>query len=139
MSHTHISASLRRKVFEKAGGRCEYCRLPERFSFAVHQIDHVIPEKHGGETVEDNLALSCILCNKYKCSDLASIDPKTGKITPLYNPRTQQWPLHFSLNEDGFLVSETAEGRATIRTLQLNRAERIEERRLMKGAGFWDL
>ena len=139
MSHTHISALLRRKVFERAEGRCEYCGIPESFSFAVHQIDHVIPEKHGGETIEDNLALSCILCNKYKGSDLASIDPKSGKITPLYNPRIQHWHLHFLLNEDGFLVSETAEGRATIRLLQLNRAERIEERRLMKMAGFWDL
>jgi hypothetical protein len=33
VSHTHISASLRQKVFKKAGGRCEYCGLPERFSF----------------------------------------------------------------------------------------------------------
>ncbi len=139
MSHTHISATLRRKVLERAGGRCEYCGLPVRFSFAAHQIDHVIPEKHGGETVADNLALSCILCNKYKGSDLASIDPKTGMITPLYNPRTQQWQLHFLLNENGFLVSETAEGRATIRLLQFNRAERIEERRLMRVAGFWEL
>ena len=64
----------------------EYCLISEAVSFAKHQIDHVIAEKHGGQTVEENLALSCTLCNKYKGSDIASIDNKTGEIFPLFNP-----------------------------------------------------
>ena len=42
----------------------------------AHEIDHVIAEKHGGQTDKDNLALACTLFNKYKGSDLAFIDPE---------------------------------------------------------------
>jgi len=137
VSHTHIPASLRRLVYERAGGGCEYCRMPERFSFALHQIDHIIAEKHGGATLADNLALSCILCNKHKGSDLASLDPLTGAITPLFHPRRHAWQEHFALESDGALVSATAEGRATIRLLQMNQPERVEERRLLRASGLW--
>ncbi len=137
MSRTHVPASLRRLADERAGGRCEYCQMPGRFSFAQHQIDHIIAEKHGGATVADNLALSCILCNKHKGSDLASLDPLTGEIAPLFHPRRHVWLEHFALACDGMLVSSTAEGRATIRLLQMNLPERVEERRLLKESGLW--
>ena len=137
MSRTHIPAILRRLAYERAVGRCEYCQMPERFSFALHQIDHIIAEKHGGATLADNLALSCILCNKHKGSDLASLDPLTGEITPLFHPRSRNWLEHFTLEANGIMVSPTAEGRATIRLLQMNQAERVEERRLLLTSGFW--
>ena len=138
MSHTHIPANLRRLVYERASGRCEYCQLSEHFSFALHQIDHIIAEKHGGATLADNLALSCILCNKHKGSDLASLDPLTGEITPLFHPRRRVWLAHFTLAFDGTLISATAEGRATIWLLQMNQPERVEERRLLweSGCGY---
>lgn len=139
MSRTHIPASLRRLAYERAGGRCEYCGMPERFSFALHQIDHIIAEKHGGATVADNLALSCILCNKYKGSDLTSLDPLTGRITSLFHPRLHIWLEHFTLETDGILVSHTAEGRTTIRLLQMNQRERVEERRLLSEFGLWQV
>jgi hypothetical protein len=138
VSHTYIPAALRRMVYERAEARCEYCQMPERFSFATHQIDHIIPEKHGGLTVPDNLALACILCNKHKGSDLAAIDPLTDRIAPLFHPRCQGWNEHFALEADGTLVSSTAEGRATLRLLQLNRPEWIEERRLLSESGLWE-
>jgi 5-methylcytosine-specific restriction endonuclease McrA len=137
MSQTYIPVSLRRLVYERANGLCEYCLLPERFSFALHQIDHITAEKHGGGTVADNLALSCILCNKYKGSDLASIDPLTGKITPLFHPRLQTWHEHFILEAAGHFASQTPEGRATLRLLQLNQSERVEERRLLIDSDLW--
>lgn len=137
MSHTHIPASLRRLAYARAGGRCEYCQMPERFSFAPYQIDHIIAEKHGGATLADNLALSCILCNKHKGSDLASLDPLTGEITSLFHPRRHIWLEHFTLEADGTLVSVTAEGRTTIRLLQMNQPERVAERRLLRTSGFW--
>lgn len=133
MSRTHISAELRRFVYQRADGCCEYCRILEKFSFLPHQIDHVIPEKHGGPTDATNTALACILCNQHKGSDLASIDPLTGLITPLFNPRLQHWADHFALGNDGLLVSATPEGRTTIRLLRLNHPERIEERKLLQG------
>jgi len=137
MSHTHIPGHLRRLVYERAEGVCEYCGMPERFSFALHQIDHIIAEKHGGGTVSDNLALCCILCNKHKGSDLASIDPLSGNITPLFHPRRETWQSHFKLEADGALTSPTAEGRATIRLLQMNQPERAEERNLLLKSGLW--
>lgn len=72
MSVTYIPSALRQLVYERANGCCEYCLISEDVSFTKHQIDHVIAEKHGGLTVEDNLALSCTICNKHKGSDIAS-------------------------------------------------------------------
>jgi hypothetical protein len=87
MSETHIPAALRRPTRERAGERCEYCLIPESATFFTHPIDHIIAEKHGGLTAADNLALSCALCNGFKGSDLASVDPATGSVVPLFHPR----------------------------------------------------
>lgn len=127
MSVTYISTALRNSVYKRAQGFCEYCLIDEEVSFAKHQIDHVIAEKHGGETVEENLALSCALCNKYKGSDIASIDSETNEIVPLFNPRTNIWSEHFRI-ENGIFIGLTPNARATIRLLQINNAARIEER-----------
>ncbi len=60
MSRTYIPVALRNVVYERAKAACEYCLTPEMITFAPHQIDHVIAEKHGGATEQDNLALACI-------------------------------------------------------------------------------
>jgi len=36
MSATHVSASLRRLVRERAGECCEYCLIPEAMTWALH-------------------------------------------------------------------------------------------------------
>ena len=97
-------------------------------------IDHVIAEKHGGQTDESNLALACAICNKYKGSDLASIDPANGEIVRIFQPRRDRWQNHFQL-QNGEIVALDAIARVTIRLLQINRPERIEERRLLAQAG----
>jgi 5-methylcytosine-specific restriction endonuclease McrA len=98
---------------------------------------HVVAEKHGGATEADNLALSCALCNRYKGSDLASLDPRTGEIVPLFHPRRQRWTDHFEL-EGGRLMARTAVGRVTLRLLQLNHEDRVSERELLVAAGLLD-
>lgn len=128
MSKTYVSAALRRLVCERANHACEYCLMPEIAVLVSHEIDHVIAEKHGGQTGEDNLALACTICNKYKGSDLASLDPSSGEIVRLYNPRGDHWLDHFRL-EEGEIIPLTAIGRVTVRLLQMNRPERVEERR----------
>jgi HNH endonuclease len=135
MSKTYISIALRRQVYERAKGYCEYCLISDVATFAPHEIDHIISEKHDGRTEVENLALSCMLCNKYKGSDIASIDPETEEIVPLYHPRLNQWNDHFHLNGAEF-VPLTAIGRVTIRLLQLNRKDRIKERQLLLEAGM---
>ncbi len=135
MSRTHIPAELRRSVRLCARDCCEYCLIPESMTLAVHEIDHVIAEKHGGPTNADNLALACALCNGFKGSDLASIDPERGDIVPLFNPRRDRWAEHFRL-EGGRIQPLTPSARATVRLLQLNYPDRIEERALLIAAGI---
>ncbi|WP_026795104.1 MULTISPECIES: HNH endonuclease [Planktothrix] len=93
---TYIPAQLRRLVEQRANYCCEYCQVTADFSFFPHEVDHVIPEKHGGLTQADNLAYSCWRCNRYKGSDLGSFDPKTGQFSFLFNPRTQSRAFSFS-------------------------------------------
>lgn len=138
MSSSYIPVALRRLVHDRAKGCCEYCFVSELASFASHEFDHIIAEKHGGLTQEDNLALSCTPCNKHKGTDLASIDPETGEITPLYHPRRDRWSEHFSMSGAEF-IPLTAVGRVTIRLLQLNRGDRVEERQLFIEAGIMKL
>ncbi len=129
MSVTYIPTALRNLVYERADGCCEYCLISETVSFAKHQIDHIIAEKHGGQTVEENLALSCAVCNKHKGSDIASIDGETGAIVSLFNPRQDVWSEYFKI-ENGVFIGLTPNARATIRLLQINNAARVEERRI---------
>lgn len=123
----HIPAALRREVAERAGDRCEYCLLPSHLAFFPHEVDHVIAGKHGGATDLDNLALSCWRCNRHKGTDLASFDPQTRQLCPLFNPRTQVWTEHFAYQGER-IVGLTPEGRTTVSLLRLNSTERLLER-----------
>jgi 5-methylcytosine-specific restriction endonuclease McrA len=138
MSPVYIPAALRRLVYERASGCCEYCRMPETAVFVPHEIDHIIAQKHGGLTTADNLALSCAVCNKRKGSDLVSLDPETGHLIPLYHPRRERWTEHFAL-QAAQLVPLTPTGRVTVRLLQLNHPDRVEERALLIDAGVFRL
>ena len=91
-------------------------------------------DKHGGPTTLENLALSCVLCNLRKGSDLSSIDPATGEVARLFNPRTQDWSDHFRI-EGVRIVGSSPEGRATVQLLQLNSHQRLAERRELKRMG----
>jgi hypothetical protein len=127
MSETHVPVALRRLVRDRAQGRCEYCRVAESVTFALHEVDHIVAEKHGGETSAQNLALSCTLCNRRKGSDLSSLDPQTGDMVPLFHPRKHHWTDHFRFN-GARIEPLTAIGRATVRLLGLDSAERQAER-----------
>jgi hypothetical protein len=61
MSETYVPAELRRLVRLRAQDCCEYCLIPELMTLAIHEVDHVIAEKHGGPTDEHNLAFACAL------------------------------------------------------------------------------
>src|SRR5262245_7210972 len=135
MSQTHIPAALRRLVRDRAEVRCEYCLLPELVAFVPHWIDHIVAEKHGGRTEADNLANACVLCNQHKGSDLSSIDPTTGEIVVLFHPRRDRWTDHFSL-VGSRIEPLTSTGRVTVRLLQLNHPDRVEEREQLLEAGL---
>lgn len=131
-----ISRGLRDKVRERARGYCEYRLVHERFSMKSYQADHVVTEKHGGKATVENLAWPCAICNYNKGSDLTSIDPSTGRLAILYNPRTQQWRHHFRLH--GALIEPlTASARVTVSLLQLNSQVRVDEREELIRFGFY--
>lgn len=131
-----VSRKLRKQVIERAAECCEYCGLHQNLVASAHQVDHVIAEKHRGPTTLENLALCCMICNLRKASDIASLDPETGDLLPLFNPRTQNWSDHFRLDGPRF-VGLTAVGRTTIEFLQLNSFERIMERAELIEAGIF--
>ena len=98
-----IAAALRDLVRSRAANRCEYCRLhQEDDSFFQFHVEHVVARQHGGTTEESNLALSCHHCNLHKGPNLTGIDPETGAIVPLFNPRTRQWHDHFACRASSF-------------------------------------
>ena len=84
---SYVSTLLRRRVAERAGFLCEYCLVAEADTFFGCEVDHIISEKHGGATEEDNLAYACAFCNRHKGSDIGSIEWKSGVFSPFYNPR----------------------------------------------------
>ena len=63
---SYISAELRRAVAERADYLCEYCLIHEEDTVFGCQVDHIISEKHNGETSIDNLAYACTCCNRSK-------------------------------------------------------------------------
>lgn len=131
-----ISGSLRRLVFDRAYGRCEYCLLPQSASLHKHELEHIIPRQHGGETNADNLALACFRCNRYKGPNLGSLDPQTSSLVGFFNPRHHHWNKHFALVE-GMIQPLSAEARVTVAILRLNDAERVAERQALITAGLY--
>lgn len=131
---SYVPAELRDLVVQRADGRCEYCRFPQDVSFFTFEMEHIIAEKHGGATDADNLALACPYCNRAKGTDIASLDPVSGELTPLFNPRVQEWDHHFRL-ADAEIVPLTPVGRVTTSLLQLNDPNRIRERERLIAIG----
>lgn len=74
-------------VRERAKGSCEYCRLPEAHVLTPFHTEHVVAKQHGGKDTLQNLCYSCLGCNLHKGPNLTGIDPKTKKVTRLFNPR----------------------------------------------------
>lgn len=119
--------TLRTQVAERAGHCCEYCRLPERCTLLPFQVDHIIAEKHEGETSLENLAYACLHCNAFKGPNIAGRDYETGDIVRLFHPREDSWSDHFRW--DGpVLIARTGVGRATIAVLKINLPYRVAVR-----------
>ena len=94
-------------------------------------MDHVVAQASGGSHDFANLALACRSCNLRKGTAQRARDPEAGQIVPLFNPRTDDWGEHFAVDLDSFSIEGlTAEGRASVRRLGLNRKVQVDARRL---------
>ena len=89
MSH-YVPDALKETVFKRAKSCCEYCLTHADDALFTMQIDHIISLKHGGATSSNNLALSCIFCNRNKGSDIGSILLPNRKFHSFFNPRIHQ-------------------------------------------------
>jgi hypothetical protein len=106
------------------------------FAELPFHLDHVIAQQHGGPSVLESLALACCYCNRYKGPNLSGIDPNSGEVVTLFNPRRQQWDEHFAW-DGARLLAKTPAGRATINLLQINRADAVAVRRLLIQEGVF--
>src|SRR5439155_12463604 len=86
------------RVAERAAHRCEYCQDPEAIFNFPFEVEHIIPPGRGGIDDESNQALSCRCCNLFKSDHLEGIDPETGNMVSLFNPREQTWQQHFAFD-----------------------------------------
>src|SRR6266852_820320 len=117
--------AYRELVEARAGGACEYCRLPQAASGILFHIEHLLPRSRGGRTAMANLALSCPGCNLAKADRTTGLD-EFGQTQSLFNPRDYEpwllgWHLHFVLDRaSGIIVARTSVGTATIKTLRIN-------------------
>lgn len=136
MPRNYISESIRQAVEERAGGRCEYCKALRKYSPQPFIIEHIIPLIKGGSDFPDNLALSCGGCNGHKYQKTEALDPVTGDPVPLFHPRKHTWADHFDWDADyQLIIGITPTGRATVRTLNLNRRELINLRAIIRLTG----
>ena len=80
-----ITRNQRKHIAEVAQYRCGYCLMQEVVSGIPLTIEHIIPKARGGQDDDENLWLSCRLCNEKKRVLIEAIDPETGKSVPLFN------------------------------------------------------
>ncbi len=137
MSKRAIPKELRARVAQSAGHRCAYCQISERVVGPWLEIDHIVPESKGESSEESNLTLACPLCNGHKSDRAEAIDPQTGRMMALFNPRLERWPDHFEwVDGNAVIRGKTAIGRTTVLALDLNHPDVVASRRLWASVGW---
>ncbi len=95
-------------------------------------MDHIVPRSQHGTNILDDLALACMGCNGSKYNRMVAPDPLTGQTVNLFHPRRERWSDHFGWSEDyQEILALTPTGRATVASLDLNRATVKNLRRLL--------
>lgn len=131
-----MKPSFKRRVWQRANGVCEYCRMPREFYLAPYQIDHIVAEKHGGKTTLSNTALACYHCNLHKGPNIAGIESTSGRTVRLFHPRKDRWSDHFRWH-GAILFGRTAVGRVTIQVLEINHPAYVLVRQALMDAGVF--
>lgn len=127
-----MNAELRRQVRKRAEDRCEYCGITqEEEGWSRFHVEHIVAKQHKGSDTLENLCLCCQHCNLHKGPNLSGIDPVSGALIRLFNPRQDDWHEHFGvvgLEVIGF----TSVGRATVEVLAMNSSQRMDFRRRLR-------
>jgi HNH endonuclease len=137
VSKYYIPENVKARVRDVAQDRCGYCQSLQKYVLGALEIEHIIPKASGGNDNEENLWLSCRLCNSYKGIQTKATDPISDRPVQLFNPRTQKWSQHFTWSEDGaYIIGLTPCGRATSLALQLNNLYAITVRQAWTSVGW---
>jgi hypothetical protein len=131
-----MDVATKETVAARAQRVCEYCHLPEAHVVTLFTIEHILAKQHRGTDSLNNLAWSYLRCNRHKGPNIAGIDPSTGKLVRLFNPRRQRWGKHFQC-VGGILIGKTAVGRTTVEVLAMNDADRVALRLELVGQGLF--
>ena len=117
-----FSTVKRKEVEKRAKNLCEYCLCRQDHSPQPFSVEHIFPKSKNGSDELANLAIACQACNNFKYTKTEAVDPLSRQKVPLYNPRKDNWTEHFTWNNDFTeIVGVSPTGRATIKTLKLNR------------------
>ena len=130
----YISEKYRKIVAERAKHCCEYCLISQEDSFFTFEVDHIISLKHGGSSNPENLAYSCLFCNRSKGSDIGSVLLPQMAFLRLYNPRLDDWSAHFQLVGPN-INPLTQIGEVSVKILELNHVNRLIERQILIDIG----
>ena len=122
-----MDARLRQLVRERARHCCEYCGLTQAQEPLRFHVEHIVPRQHEGSDTAENLALACHHCNLHKGPNLSALDPHTGALTRLFDPRREVWREHF-MERSGEITGLTAMGRVTVKLFKMNENGRRELR-----------
>ena len=134
----YLSKKLKEKIRTQAKFRCGYCLRSETLTGMPMDFEHLKPLAVGGENIEENIWLSCRRCNEFKGIQILALDPKTNKMSSIFNPRTQNWNEHFYWSSDGTeIIGKTSIGRATVSALKLNEEVIVITRKLWVSVGWF--
>jgi hypothetical protein len=128
--------SLADIVADRAGQRCEYCRMHQELQGAVFHVEHIVPRTLGGSDELNNLAWACPGCNLTKANRVTITDPVTKQVVRVYHPRQDNWAEHF-IWEGYELVGRTTIGRALVDAFNLNHVRRIRVRQVEARFGLF--
>ncbi len=126
---SRVPARIAEDVRRRAKHCCEYCQLPAMAFEQALEVEHIIPVKHGGKSVLENLALACKRCNLHKGTNLSGMNDDGRCLVRLFHPRMDVWSDHFVLR-NGLILGKTDVGSTTVRVLALNVEEQAELRLL---------
>ncbi|MEB3340943.1 HNH endonuclease signature motif containing protein [Okeania sp.] len=126
-TNRYLSEKTIEKVRQRANYLCEYCHASEKWQYVKFTVDHIIPLNKAGSNLINNLALVCFHCNRRKSNKISAIDEQSRQEVLLFNPRNNLWQEHFiSSTDKTLIICLTVIGRATIKTLNMNRSRIID-------------
>lgn len=117
-----MKESLRQSIRVRDDYRCGYCGVSETDTGSELTIDHIQPQRQGGDDNPDNLVYCCHPCNEFK-GNYWFAEPDLRLLNPLLDNTAE----HFR-EEEGMLLGLTDRGANHLRVLHLNRPELIAYR-----------